>query len=217
MDFAKLRRVMVDSQVRVNDVTSTEVVSAFSTIPREIFVPKGMRASAYAELEIETADERAMWLPRDLGKMLRALEPEAKDVSMVIGAGAGYGAALLGHITDAVIALEDDEALVDAMAERFAAIGMDEAVAVQGELAKGLADQGPFDVILIAGMVEEVPQAWLDQLADGGRLGVVVAAGRSVGAARIYKRAGDTFAYREAFECCPPELPGFAKKAAFVF
>lgn len=217
MDFAKLRRVMVDSQVRVNDVTSTEVVSAFSTIPREVFVPKGMRASAYAELEIETADERAMWLPRDLGKMLRALEPEAKDVSMVIGAGAGYGAALLGHITDAVIALEDDEALVDAMAERFAAIGMDEAVAVQGELAKGLADQGPFDVILIAGMVEEVPQAWLDQLADGGRLGVVVAAGRSVGAARIYKRAGDTFAYREAFECCPPELPGFAKKAAFVF
>lgn len=217
MDFAKLRRVMVDSQVRVNDVTSTEVVSAFSTIPREVFVPKGMRASAYAELEIETADERAMWLPRDLGKMLRALEPEAKDVSMVIGAGAGYGAALLGHITDAVIALEDDEALVEAMAERFAAIGMDEAVAVQGELAKGLADQGPFDVILIAGMVEEVPQAWLDQLADGGRLGVVVAAGRSVGAARIYKRAGDTFAYREAFECCPPELPGFAKKAAFVF
>lgn len=217
MDFAKLRRVMVDSQVRVNDVTSTEVVSAFSTIPREVFVPKGMRASAYAELEIETADERAMWLPRDLGKMLRALEPEAKDVSMVIGAGAGYGAALLGHITDAVIALEDDEALVDAMAERFAAIGMDEAVAVQGELAKGLADQGPFDVILIAGMVEEVPQAWLDQLADGGRLGVVVAAGRGVGAARIYKRAGDTFAYREAFECCPPELPGFAKKAAFVF
>lgn len=217
MDFAKLRRVMVDSQVRVNDVTSTEVVSAFSTIPREVFVPKGMRASAYAELEIETADERAMWLPRDLGKMLRALEPEAKDVSMVIGAGAGYGAALLGHITDAVIALEDDETLVDAMAERFAAIGMDEAVAVQGELAKGLADQGPFDVILIAGMVEEVPQAWLDQLADGGRLGVVVAAGRSVGAARIYKRAGDTFAYREAFECCPPELPGFAKKAAFVF
>lgn len=217
MDFAKLRRVMVDSQVRVNDVTSTEVVSAFSTIPREVFVPKGMRASAYAELEIETADERAMWLPRDLGKMLRALEPEAKDVSMVIGAGAGYGAALLGHITDAVIALEDDEALVDAMAERFATIGMDEAVAVHGELAEGLADQGPFDVILIAGMVEEVPQAWLDQLADGGRLGVVVAAGRSVGAARIYKRAGDTFAYREAFECCPPELPGFAKKAAFVF
>ena len=111
MDFAKLRRIMVDSQVRVNDVTSTEVVSAFSTVPREVFVPKSMRASAYAELEIQTADARAMWLPRDLGKMLVAFEAEPSDVSLVIGAGAGYGAALLGHMTDAVIALEDDETL----------------------------------------------------------------------------------------------------------
>lgn len=217
MDFANLRRVMVDSQVRVNDVTAPDVVGAFSNVPREVFVPKGMRACAYAELEIETSDNRAMWLPRDLGKMLRALEPQASDVSLVIGAGAGYGAALLGYVTDAVIALEDDEALVDAMSERFAEIGMDEAVAVQGELAKGLADQGPFDVIFVAGMVETVPQAWLDQLSEGGRLGVVVATGRSVGAARVYKRAGDTFAYREAFECCPPVLPGFEQKTEFVF
>ncbi len=217
MDFANLRRVMVDSQVRVNDVTSPGVVSAFSNVPREVFVPKGMRSCAYAELEIETSDHRAMWLPRDLGKMLRGLEPQASDVSLVIGAGAGYGAALLGYITDAVIALEDDEALVDKMSERFAEIGMDEAVAVQGDLAKGLADQGPFDVILVGGMVETVPQAWLDQLSEGGRLGVVVATGRSVGAARIYKRAGDTFSYREAFECCPPALPGFEQEASFVF
>lgn len=217
MDFAQARKVMVDSQVRVNDVTATSVVSAFSTIPREVFVPKGMRACAYAELEIETSDTRAMWLPRDLGKLLVALEAQAEDVSLVIGAGAGYSSALLGQMTDAVIALEDDEALVDAMAERFAKIGMDEAVAVQADLAQGLPDQGPFDVILIAGMVEDVPQVWLDQLADGGRLGVVVASGRGVGAARVYKRAGETFSYREAFECCPPVLPGFEIKTAFVF
>ena len=217
MDFAKLRRVMVDSQVRVNDVTSPNVVSAFSTIPREVFVPKAMQASAYAELEIETAEHRAMWLPRDLGKMLRGLDAESSDISLVIGAGAGYSAALLGHMTDAVIALEEDEALVDAMVERFASIGMDEAVAVQGDLAIGLPDQGPFDVILVAGMIEEVPQAWLDQLSEGGRLGVVVSTGRGIGAARIYKRAGDTFSYREIFECCPPVLPGFEAKTAFVF
>ncbi len=217
MDFAKQRQIMVDSQVRVNDVTSTAIVSAFSSIPREVFVPKSMLSSAYAEYEIETGDNRAMWTPRDLGKMFRALEPEASDVSLVIAAGDGYSAALLGHMTEAVIALDDDETLVDIMTERFAAIGMDEAVAVQGEIAKGLPDQGPFDVVLVAGMVEEVPQAWLDQLTEGGRLGVVVAEGRSLGKARIYKRAGDTFAYREAFECCPPVLPGFEKKTAFVF
>lgn len=217
MDFAQARKVMVDSQVRVNDVTSPEVVSSFATIPREVFVPKGMRASAYAELEIETSEARALWLPRDLGKVLVGLEAEASDVSLVIGAGAGYSAALLGHMTDAVIALEDDETLVDSMAERFAEIGMDEAVAVQGDLSAGLAEQGPFDIILVAGMVEDVPQTWLDQLSEGGRLAVVVATGRGVGTARIYKRAGETFSYREAFECCPPILPGFEAKKAFVF
>ena len=217
MDFAKLRRVMVDSQVRVNDVTSVDVVRAFSTVPREVFAPKSMRASAYAELEIATSDHRAMWLPRDLGKMFVAFEAQPSDVSLVIGAGAGYSAALLGSMTEAVIALEDDEALVDAMVDRFAQIGMDEAVAVQGDLAKGLPDQGPFDVIFVAGMVETVPQAWLDQLADGGRLGVVVASGRGVGAARMYKRAGEAFSYRDVFECCPPVLPGFEKKTEFVF
>lgn len=217
MDFAKLRRMMVDSQVRVNDVTATEVVRAFSTIPREVFAPKSMRASAYAELEIATSETRAMWLPRDLGKMFVAFEAQPSDVSLVIGSGAGYSAALLGNMTEAVIALEDDEALVDSMVERFAKIGMDEAVAVQGDLAKGLPDQGPFDVIFIGGMVETVPQAWLDQLAEGGRLGVVVASGRGVGSARMYKRAGDTFSYRDVFECCPPVLPGFEKKTGFVF
>jgi protein-L-isoaspartate(D-aspartate) O-methyltransferase len=217
MDFAKQRQIMVDSQVRVNDVTTPGVVSAFLTIPREVFVPKAMQASAYAEYEIETGENRAMWTPRDLGKMLRALEAQDSDVSLVIGAGAGYSAALLGHMTEAVIALDDDEALVDAMTERFAKIGMDEAVAVQGDIAAGLPEQGPFDVILIAGMVEDVPQAWLDQLSEGGRMGVVVAKGRSLGQVRIYKRAGDTFSFRDAFECCPPVLPGFEKKAAFVF
>ncbi|MEL6859060.1 MAG: protein-L-isoaspartate O-methyltransferase [Pseudomonadota bacterium] len=217
MDFAQLRKVMVDSQVRVNDVTAPNVVSAFSTIPREVFVPKAMRASAYAELEIETSETRAMWLPRDLGKLFVALEPAASDVSLVIGAGAGYSAALLGHMTEAVIALEAEEAVVDEMTERFAKIGMDEAVAVQADLAAGLPDQGPFEVIFVAGMVEEVPEAWLKQLSEGGRLGVVVVSGRGVGAARIYTRAGDTYSYREAFECCPPALPGFEKKAAFVF
>ena len=217
MDFAQTRKVMVDSQVRVNDVTSPEVVSAFSTIPREVFAPKAMRASAYAELEIETSDARAMWLPRDLGKLFIGFEAAPSDVSLVIGAGAGYSAALLGHMTDAVIALENDEALVDAMAERFAEIGMDEAVAVQADLANGLPDQGPFDIVFVAGMVETVPKAWLDQLSEGGRLGVVVATGRGVGAARIYKRAGDTFSYRETFECCPPVLPGFEAEKTFVF
>ncbi|MEM8616944.1 MAG: protein-L-isoaspartate O-methyltransferase [Pseudomonadota bacterium] len=217
MDYAKQRRIMVDSQVRVNDVTDPALVSAFLTIPREAFIPKSMAASAYAEYEIAVGEGRALWTPRDLAKALKGLELVASDVAMVVGAGAGYSAALMGHICEAVIALEDTDEAVDALTERFAAIAMDEAVAVTGPLTAGLADQGPFDVIFVAGMVETVPQAWLDQLADGGRLGVVVASGRALGRMRIYRRAGETVSYRETFECCPPQLPGFEAAKGFVF
>ena len=217
MDFAKQRQIMVDSQVRVNDVTDPAIVSAFLTVPRELFVPKSLQSSAYAEYEIPTSEGRAMWTPRDLSKMLLGLDPQATDIALVIAAGSGYSSALLGKTVETVIALDSDEASVEAMATRFAKIGMDHAVAVQGDLSKGLPDQGPFDVILIAGMVETVPQAWLDQLSEGGRLGVVVAAARGLGRARVYKKAGGVTAYREAFECCPPVLAGFEAKTEFTF
>ena len=217
MDFAKQRRIMVDSQIRVNDVTDPAIVSAFLSTPREVFVPKSMQESAYAEYEIVTGDGRALWTPRDLGKLLTALEPTARDVSLVIGAGAGYSAALLGKMTSAVIALETEDEAVDAMAERFASIGLDQVVAAPGDLAQGLPAQGPFDLIFVAGLVDEVPDTWGSQLAEGGRMGVVVTKGRGLGEARVYTKAGDSLSYREVFECCPPRLPGFEAKPAFVF
>ena len=217
MDFEKQRRIMVDSQIRVNDVTSPSIVSAFLSVPREHFLSKSLQSSAYAEYELEVREGRAMWIPRDLAKLLRALEPSSGDVALIIGAANGYSSAILGKIVDTAIALEDTADDVDAMTERFAGLGLDNVIAVEGKLAAGLADQGPYGIILVGGMVETVPQAWLDQLADGGRLGVVVATGRGIGEARVYTRAGDTVSHRDAFECCPPNLPGFEKKAAFVF
>jgi protein-L-isoaspartate(D-aspartate) O-methyltransferase len=217
VDFQKQRRTMVDTQLRVNDVTAPELVAAFLSVPRERFVPKSMRALAYSEVEIETAPGRALWTPRDLGKLLRALGTRPDDVALVIGAGTGYSAAIIGQNADAVIALEDDEDAVAAMSDRFAEIRLDQAVAVQGPLADGLPDQGPFSLILVCGMVETVPQAWLDQLAEGGRLGVVVRVGRDLGQAKVYIRAGEAVSSRDVFECCPPVLPGFEKTTGFVF
>lgn len=217
MDFAKMRQIMVDSQIRPNDVTDPEIVSAFLNTPREAFVAKADQPIAYAEYEIQTSEGRALWTPRDLGKMLKALDPQPNDIALVIAAGAGYETALLARMTETAIALEEDEQLVDEMSDRFANLGIDRAVAVQGNLRDGLPDQGPFDIILVTGMVEEAPEAWFSQLAEGGRLGLVAPVGRDLGRARIHTRAGDTTSHRDVFEACPPELPGFRKKKTFAF
>ena len=105
-----------------------------------------------------------MWIPRDIAKMLKALAPKPSDVALVIGAGSGYSAALLAELTETVIAVEDSEEAVDRLTERMSALGYDQVAAVEAPLTEGLPDQAPFDVILICGMVEQVPAALTAQL-----------------------------------------------------
>lgn len=217
MDFAAARRIMVDSQIRPNDVTDPDLVSAFLRVAREAFVPASRKGVAYSELEIETSDGRALWTPRDCAKLLKAVQPGPDDIALVIGAGAGYEAALFAELVETVIGLEEDEAVAGSTTERLAAQGADRAVIVAGPLDVGLADQGPFDVIYVNGMVEAVPDAWIDQLADGGRLGVFVQSADGLGAARVYRRAGDAVSFRVVFEARPPKFDAFNAEKPFAF
>lgn len=217
MNYDAARQIMVDSQIRPNDVSDAHLVSAFLNTPRELFVPKGRKSVAYSELEIETSEGRALWTPRDTAKLLKLSDPKSTDIVLVIGAGAGYEAAVFGRLTETVIALEESEPLVEAMSERFNQLSIDSAVAVEGKIAEGLADQGPFDVIYVCGMVEAVSEAWTSQLSEGGRLAVIEDFGDGVGRGRIYTRAGDTVAGRSAFDAMVPKWTEFDRKVAFEF
>ena len=217
MNFEAAREIMVDSQIRPNDVSDPEIVHAFLHTPREAFVPATRKPVAYSELEIETSEGRALWTPRDTGKLLKKAEIQPTDIVLVIGAGAGYETALISHLAETVIALEESPELVEAMSERFAALGFDRAVAVEGKLEDGLPDQGPFDVIYVCGMVETIPEAWMKQLSEGGRLAVVELNQDGVGRGRVYTRAGDSVSARYGFDAFPPKFAQFDRKKAFVF
>lgn len=217
MNFEAAREIMVDSQIRPNDVSDPEIVSAFLRTPREAFVPTPRKPVAYSELEIETSEGRALWTPRDTAKLLKLAQIQPTDIVLVVGAGAGYETALISHLAETVIALEETSELVDAMSERFAALGFDRAVAVEGKLEDGLPDQGPFDVICVCGMVETIPAAWMVQLAEGGNLALVQLDEDGVGRGRLYTRAGDTVSARYGFDAFPPKFAQFDRKKAFVF
>lgn len=217
MDFDKAREIMVDSQVRPHDVTDPRIISAFLRTPREVFVPKARRGVAYSELEITTSPGRALWIVRDTAKLIKMAAVQPADVVMVVGAGAGYEAALLSHLADTVIALEETAQLVDAMSQRFAAIGVDRAAPVEGPLAQGLPGQAPFDVIYVAGMIELLPDAWTAQLRDGGRLVAVIADTGGMGRGKVFTKAGNTVAAREGFDACPPRFAAFDRKPDFSF
>jgi protein-L-isoaspartate(D-aspartate) O-methyltransferase len=217
MDFDSAREIMVDSQIRPNDVTDPRIVSAFMKTPREVFVPNSRKGVAYSELEIETSPGRALWTPRDTAKLIKLADFRPADLVLVIGAGAGYEAALISHLADTVIALEETAQLVDSMSQRFAAVGVDRAAPVEGPLAKGLPDQAPFDVIYVAGMIETMPDSWAAQVREGGRLVAVMADAGGVGRGKVFTKAGDTLAAREGFDAYPPRFLAFDRKPSFSF
>lgn len=219
-DFAQARNpardAMVESQLRTNDVFDAPLLNAFRTVPRELFLPTAGRGLAYAELEPEAAPGRRLMAPRDLGKLLAAVAPKAGDKALELAGATGYGAAILAHCVRSVVTLDPSPELSFAARAALDQCGLANVTAVCTEARSGWPDGAPFDVIIVNGAAEIVPQAWLDQLAEGGRLAVVVREGPT-GQARIYVKNGGQCAYRVAFDAAPSLAPGLARPKTFAF
>lgn len=205
---------MIDSQVRPNDVTDRRLIGAMAAVPREIFVPAGRRASAYADISVETGTGRWLIAARDFSKLVNVAAIRPEDRVLDVAPGTGYSTAVLSRLAGSVVALEQDEAAATTLRDGLAAAGVEGVDVVSGALKAGAPGKGPFDVIFVNGAVEEVPDAWLSQLAEGGRLAVAVAEG-GVRRARIYTASGGKAAWRTPFDTPMPLLPGFEKAAEF--
>ncbi len=213
-DFDQARKQMVDCQIRPADVTDRRLLAAFETVPRHAFTPRSRLASAYGDCEVATSEARRMMRPRDMAKLIHAADIQPTDMVLDIASGRGYSAAVLARLAETVIALENDEDGVSRAADLLSECGADNAVTMTGEISAGVAGQGPFDVIFVNGAVADVPQAWFDQLADGGRLAVVTRRGPA-GKATIYTKSASGIGERVVFDANASILPGFEPTVEF--
>jgi len=208
MDFAAARKVMVDSQVRVNDVTDRDLQAAMLAVPRERFLPADRAFAAYAEIEAEIAGDRRLMLPRDLSKLLMALEPRSGETALALAG--PYAAAVLARMGLSVTAQEADPAVLDVVGPALAEAGVD------GVLAPFTHPAGEgYDVIVSEAATPVRPDAWLAALKVGGRLAVVERAGPA-GKAVLYVKGASGASRRELFDCAPPVLAGLAPEPAFA-
>lgn len=214
VDLEAARAAMIDSQVRVNDVTDRRLIGAMSVIRRELFVPPARRAAAYADLAVETGPGRWLAAARDFSKLVNIARIRPEDRVLDIAPGTGYSCAVLSRLAAEVVALEEDEAAAKILRDSLAAAGVTGVDVVAGDLKAGVPGKAPFDVILVNGAVEDVPAAWLAQLAEGGRLAVAVSEG-AVRRARLYTASGGKTAWRTPFDTAIPLLPGFEKAREF--
>jgi protein-L-isoaspartate(D-aspartate) O-methyltransferase len=155
-----------------------------------------------------------MAAPRDFSKLVNIAAVRPEDRVLDIAAGTGYSAAVLSRLATSVVALEQDDAAAKILKDGLAAAGVTGVEVVSGPLKAGVPAKGPFDVVFVNGAIEEVPAAWLSQLAEGGRLVVAVAEG-GVRRARIYTASGGKTAWRTPFDTPMPMLAGFEKATEF--
>ncbi len=215
-DYAVQRFNMVETQVRTNDVTDPRIHAAMGAVPRERFVPASKRALAYADLPVEVAQGRYLPDPRTFAKMLQLAAIHATDTVLDVACATGYSTVVLARLAKSVTALEQDADLVRIAADMVPANGAANATVVQGGLTEGVKAKSPFDVILINGAVETVPDALLLQLAEGGRLVAIVREGKQ-GHAHVYVRDKGRTGKRVDFDSGVPLLTGFRKVVGFVF
>lgn len=218
------RHNMVEGQIRTNKVTDARLVGALRLVPRHIFVPPARQTMAYSDDPVPLGNGRSLLPPMVAARLYQAAAVTENDLVLVVGAGIGYGAAVLGELASAVVALEDDESLLAAARsvleggrEELAELGTgDNIILVEGPLAEGWAKQAPYDVIAIEGAVEEVPQSLLDQLGPNGRLVCVLREPGQPGRATIIRHSGSGFAETSLFDAMLPILPGFTRAREFA-
>jgi protein-L-isoaspartate(D-aspartate) O-methyltransferase len=187
-DFAAARRAMIDSQLRPQGVSDPAVLAAMSSVPREEFVPEAVRPLAYSDRPLDLGDGKAMMPPAALGRLVMELEPRAGERALVVGSGNGYAANVL------------------------------QALGLEVDTASGTAPTGKsgYDLILIDGAVEEVPESLVSRLAPDGRLGTGIS-DNGVTRLAIGRRAGNSLGLRRFADVQVPVLTGFTRPRAFTF
>ncbi|MCG5233874.1 protein-L-isoaspartate O-methyltransferase family protein [Xanthobacter oligotrophicus] len=219
IDFVELRRGMVDSQVRTNNVTDPRIVAAMLEIPREKFVPAPLKSLAYIDDDLAlTSGNAPRYLiePMILARLVQLADVQEHEHVLDVGTGTGYSAAVLSRLAQQVVAVEEDAGLAATATATLAELGVGNVAVMQGPLNAGWAAEAPYDLILLNGAVDEVPANLFAQVKEGGRVVAVVGHG-GAGQARVFTKVAGAMSERVAFNAAVPALPGFKAAPRFVF
>ncbi len=225
IDFDRARFNMIEQQIRPWDVLDAEVLELLSLVRREDFVPMAHKALAFTDMRIPLLQptEQAllqghcMLEPKVEARMLQDLRVQPHEKVLEIGAGSGHMAALLAHRAERVTSLELHPELVRMARANLQRAGVANAEVREGDGARGVPGDAPFDVIVLSGSVAEVPPGLLSQLKIGGRLGAIVGFEPVMRATFITRTGETTYATAEPWDTVAPRLANFPEPSKFHF
>lgn len=200
MDYEQARFNMIEQQIRPADVLDPATLEALALVRRERFVAAAHRSLAFADLALPLPGGRHMLEPRVAARLLQAAAPRRGESVLVIGCGSGYLSALLAVHAESVRSLEINPELVLFGRENLCNAGVVNVTVEQADGLAGSAAHAPFDLIVAAGAVREIPLAWLDQLKPGGRLLAIVGQAPVMKVLRVTRIASGAFRTESVFE-----------------
>jgi protein-L-isoaspartate(D-aspartate) O-methyltransferase len=215
--FADARNCMVDSQIRPNRVSDPRILAAMRRLPRERFLPANVQSLAYADEDVPLGNGRYMMEPMVLAKLLQAAALSGTERVLVVGAGTGYGAAVLAACGCRVTALEEDPSLrsIAGAALQAEAPGV---TLVSGPLVAGWPAHAPYDLILIEGAVAEIPPTVAAQLhQETGRILAAIRRDGGITQAVQAEATASGLGIYKLFDCGTPEIPSLKAAPAFAF
>jgi len=170
MSAAAQRQRMVSEQLRRRDIFDPGVLRAFSSVPRDEFVPLALLDRAYEDGPLPIGDHQTISQPYVVAMTAQALNLRGHEHVLEIGTGSGYAAAIFGALADVVDTVERIPELARTAAERLARLGMGNVHVHCGDGTLGWPDRAPYHAIAVAAAAPRPPQSLLHQLVIGGRL-----------------------------------------------
>jgi protein-L-isoaspartate(D-aspartate) O-methyltransferase len=167
---------MLREQIVARGVSDPRVLDAFRTIPRELFVPQNLRASAYDDTPLPLTRGQTISQPFIVALMTELLRLRGDEKVLEIGTGSGYQTAILAKLAKTVYSAEVEPDLAAGAAERLQELGITNVILGTGNGVELFRRHAPFDAILSAAAPELLPEELVDQLADGGRCVIPVGA-----------------------------------------
>lgn len=172
--YSNLRAEMVEAQLRARGIQDGRVLNAMARVPRHEFTPEPYREQAYEDHPLPIGEGQTISQPYIVAVMLDALVVKASEKVLEIGTGSGYVTALLAELGARVVSIERHASLADAARQLLSGMGYRNVKVITGDGSSGFAEDAPYDKIIVSAAAPQLPQALIDQLAEGGRMIVPV-------------------------------------------
>jgi protein-L-isoaspartate(D-aspartate) O-methyltransferase len=216
MNIEQARFNMIEQQIRPWEVLDPEVLDLLFVVKREDFVPAAYRNLAFADMEIPIGSGQVMLAPRVEARLMQELGIRNTDKVLEIGTGSGYMAALLAARADHVVTVESRPEIAEFARQNLERAGVANVTIEIGDGAKGWAQRGSYDAIVVSGALPSLPDALLKQLRLGGRLAAIVGEAPVMEAQLVTCSAEGVYNTINLFETVVPALdsgnaiPGFS-------